>query len=191
MIPISPSPDAWIECVLEDFDSFLLDHASAEKKASGMALNLLSHYPDKPDLVSKMADLAIEELSHFKEVLKIIHERGLQPKDDEKDPYVNRFLKFMGKGTERYLVDRLLVAGIIEARGHQRFGIIAERLPSTQNSLKQFYHSITRSEERHATQFIELAKQYSNNIDVESRFEELISIEAEIVDSLPIRSALH
>ena len=33
-----PSPDAWLDAVLADFDSFLKDHASCEKKASGMAL---------------------------------------------------------------------------------------------------------------------------------------------------------
>ena len=78
MLKIKPSGTAWIECVLADFDSFLLDHASAEKKASGMAINMISHYPDKPFLVQRMAELAIEELNHFKEVIKLIHERNLQ-----------------------------------------------------------------------------------------------------------------
>ena len=29
----SPSPQAWTDCVLENFDTFLLDNAAAEKKA--------------------------------------------------------------------------------------------------------------------------------------------------------------
>jgi len=37
------TPDAWTQQVLADFDSFLLDHAAAEKKASGMAISMLSH----------------------------------------------------------------------------------------------------------------------------------------------------
>ena len=28
------TPSAWVDAVLADFDSFLLDHAAAEKKAS-------------------------------------------------------------------------------------------------------------------------------------------------------------
>ena len=40
---------------MADFDSFLLDHAAAEKKASGMAISMLSHYPDKVELVAAMA----------------------------------------------------------------------------------------------------------------------------------------
>ncbi|MAA49517.1 MAG: tRNA-(ms[2]io[6]A)-hydroxylase, partial [Gammaproteobacteria bacterium] len=48
LTPLNASPREWITCVLADFDAFLQDHASAEKKASGMALSMVSHYPDKP-----------------------------------------------------------------------------------------------------------------------------------------------
>ena len=58
----------WVEVVLADFNTFLSDHASAEKKASGMALSMASHYPDRPDILIAMTDLAIEELTHYKPV---------------------------------------------------------------------------------------------------------------------------
>ncbi len=58
--PLLPSPPAWSEAVLADFDSFLSDHASCEKKASGMALSVASHYPDRPRLLNAMAELAAE-----------------------------------------------------------------------------------------------------------------------------------
>ena len=76
---------------MSNFDSFLLDHAAAEKKASGMAMSMLSHYPDKVELVMAMADLAIEELSHYREVVKWIHRRGLLTAADKKDPYIIAF----------------------------------------------------------------------------------------------------
>ena len=41
---------AWLDTVLADFDAFLADHASCEKKASGMAMSMIAHYPDKPRL---------------------------------------------------------------------------------------------------------------------------------------------
>ena len=69
LTPLNASPREWITCVLADFDAFLQDHASAEKKASGMALSMVSHYPDKPALVRAMVDLAVEELNHYKEVI--------------------------------------------------------------------------------------------------------------------------
>lgn len=191
MIKLKPSNKAWIDCVLADFNSFLLDHASAEKKASGMAINMISHYPDKPFLVQRMAELAIEELNHFKEVIKLIHERNLQLAADEKDAYVNAMLAFIRNGKEVYLIDRLLIAGIVEARGYERFGLIAKHLPEKESSLKSFYLTITRSEERHAEQFIELANRYAEEVDVNKRLAELIACESEIIDSLPIRAALH
>ena len=71
------TPPEWTETVLADFDRFLLDHAAAEKKASGMAMSMVSHYPDKVDIVKTMTDLAVEELVHFKQVVKLIIARGL------------------------------------------------------------------------------------------------------------------
>ena len=44
--------------MVERFDQFLLDHAAAEKKAAGMALSMLSHYPDRARLVTAMSELA-------------------------------------------------------------------------------------------------------------------------------------
>src|SRR5262249_55228150 len=55
---------AWLDAVLRDFDSFLQDHANCERKASGSAMNMVSHYPDRKELVSAMIDLAREELQH-------------------------------------------------------------------------------------------------------------------------------
>ncbi len=61
---VSTSPD-WIDAVLKDFDAFLLDHASCERKASATALAFTTHYPDRPELVAAMIELAREELEHF------------------------------------------------------------------------------------------------------------------------------
>ena len=102
------TPQAWVDAVLADFDQFLLDHAAAEKKASGMAVSMLSHYPDKKNLVIAMADLAIEEMSHYREVVKLIHQRGHITSKDEKDPYVIEFRNHLRNGKEEYFLDRLL-----------------------------------------------------------------------------------
>ena len=71
------TPAAWTQAVMNDFDRFLQDHAAAEKKASGMALSMLSHYSDKRKLVRAMTDLALEEMIHFKQVMKLILDRGI------------------------------------------------------------------------------------------------------------------
>lgn len=183
------TPASWAENVISAMDEFLPDHAAAEKKASSMALTMVAHYPDKAELVQAMIDLALEELSHFRAVVKIMHQRGLRLLPDEKDPYVNALRKHMRDGTSQYLMDRLLIAGIIEARGAERFGLIAEALPG--GDLKRFYQSITRSEEAHQGLFIELAKMYCDEKEITLRLNELLTAEADIISELPFRPALH
>jgi len=183
------TPAAWTEAVLADFDRFLNDHAAAEKKASGMAMAMLSHYPDRPMLVDAMADLAIEELNHFREVLKLMNQRDLQLAPDEKDPYINDFRGVFRKGSDVYMLDRLIVAGIIEARGCERFGLVGEALEP--GPLKQFYQAIAASEAKHKDLFIHLAYEYFDSVVVEKRLDELLDFEAELVAKLPIRAALH
>jgi tRNA-(ms[2]io[6]A)-hydroxylase len=181
--------NAWADTVLADFDRFLQDHAAAEKKASGMAVSMLSHYPDRIELVSAMADLAVEELTHYREVVKWIHRRGGITAADEKDPYVIRFRECLRRGSEVYLLDRLLTAGIIEARGAERFALVAQALEP--GPLKTFYQAIARSEERHYELFKELAQRYFARDVVEQRWDELLEYEAQIVRTLPLRAALH
>jgi tRNA-(ms[2]io[6]A)-hydroxylase len=192
-MPNSPlryaTPTDWTEAVLADFDSFLLDHATAEKKASGMAISMLSHYPDRIELVAAMAELAIEELTHYREVLKWIHQRGLITAPDQKDPYVVEFRESIRQGKEVYLLDRLLIASIIEARGAERFALVASALAP--GPMKKFYQSIAHSEERHYELFLELARKYLDRDTIEQRWHELLDIEAAIVSNLPIRAALH
>ncbi len=184
-----PTPAAWTEAVINDFDTFLQDHAAAEKKASGMAMSMLSHYPDRVELVAAMTELAVEELVHFREVVKWLHKRGQLTTKDEKDPYVLALRDTMRQGSEVYLLDRLLTAAVIEARGAERFALIAEALEP--GGLKDFYKAIARSEQRHYTLFLDLAAVYFAQDVIEQRWGELLDFEAALIPTLPVRAALH
>tara|TARA_R110000823_G_scaffold295738_5_gene415639 strand:- start:21106 stop:21684 length:579 start_codon:yes stop_codon:yes gene_type:complete len=184
-----PTTPAWTELVLANFDRFLQDHAAAEKKASGMAISMLSHYPDRTELVAAMAELAVEELTHYREVVKWLHQRGQITTADTKDPYVTAFREVIRSGRDVYLLDRLLTASIIEARGAERFALVAGALD--QGPLQRFYQSIARSEERHFELFLDLAGRYFERADIDTRWDALLDIEAEIVMQLPLRPALH
>tara|TARA_R100000687_G_scaffold77588_1_gene70242 strand:+ start:147 stop:719 length:573 start_codon:yes stop_codon:yes gene_type:complete len=183
------TPPEWTTAVLENFDLFLLDHAAAEKKAAGMAISMASHYPDRPELVEAMADLAVEEMSHYREVVKIIHSRGGFTAADERDAYVNTLRKALRKGSDAYFLDRLLLGGVIEARGAERFGLIADVLES--GPLKRFYQSISRSEERHLTLFTDLAVKYFPPDTVRERLQDWLTLEAEVIAAQAHRPALH
>ena len=181
--------EQWIKTIMTDFDTFLLDHAACERKASAMAMSMVSHYPDKPDLVMAMADLAIEELAHFKQVLRHINARGLTLAADTKDPYIQAIRKHIRNGKDEYFMDRLLSAGIIEARGHEKFSIVAENLEP--GPLQTMYAIIAKAEAKHHQLFVDLAEKYFPKEVVAKRLDELLDIEAEIVKSLPHRVALH
>ncbi len=183
------TPDAWADGVIAAMEVFLPDHAAAEKKASSMAMTMVSHYPDRHELVTAMIDLALEELSHFRAVVKLMHGRGLILQPDEKDPYVNALRGHCRQGSELYLMDRLLVAAIVEARGAERFGMVAAALADP--DLKPFYEAITRSEHGHEKLFLQFAEKYFDAACVQARLEELLEAEAAIVRALPVRPMLH
>ncbi len=183
------TPSTWTDTVLADFDTFLQDHAAAEKKASGMALSMIAHYPDRLALVEALADLAVEELSHYREVIRWMLQRNVPLAADSKDDYVLAMRAQVRRGPEFYLLDRLLSCGIIEARGCERFGLVADALEP--GPLKNFYNAITRSESRHYALFLQLAALYYPADVVTTRTNELLDAEAEIVTGLDISAALH
>ncbi len=180
---------SWTTAVLADFDSFLLDHAGAEKKASGMAMSMALHYADKPDIVSAMIDLAIEELDHFREVVKIMATRNLQLQKDSKDTYINQLRKQLRNGKDDYFLDRLLLGGVIEARGAERFGLVAAALQ--EGELKTFYTAISGSEDRHRDLFIQLAGNHFTEPTIAARLDQWLDIEASLASTLTNRPALH
>ena len=186
---LAPTNPGWVDVVLGDFDRFLQDHASCEKKASGMALSLAAHYPDKPALVNAMVDLAVEELSHYREVVRLLVKRGLTIAPDTRDSYVRQLNALVRHGTDLYLLDRLLVASVIERRGHERFGLVAIALPAGTD--KKFFTALTQAEDRHWTVFLDLAREYFDRSDVESRLNSLVSEEAGIVAALPLEPRVH
>ena len=188
-LTLADTPEQWVHHVLQDFDTFLSDHASCEKKASGMAMNVAAHYPDQPVLLEAMVDLAVEELNHYREVMRLLLKRNVVPAADQKDPYVNALNQCIRRGTENFLLDRLLVGAVVEKRGSERFGIVAEHLQDPE--LQRFYRSITASEDRHWQLFVRLAEQHCPQQDIAGRLAQLAAAEAEIMLAQPFRAALH
>ena len=189
-LKLSNTSCEWLHSVQNNFDEFLIDHALNERKASASAMTLVAHYPDRAELVEVMIELAIEELNHFKQVMKIITSRKLIIENEKKDPYVNELRRHMKKSdSEAYLLDRLLSGAVIEARGEERFCLLAENL--SDQALRSFYARISASEARHFCLFLDLADKYFNRKTVEDRLSEWIEIEKLAIESLPITNRLH
>jgi tRNA 2-(methylsulfanyl)-N6-isopentenyladenosine37 hydroxylase len=182
------SPE-WVAAVLADFDAFLLDHAACERKASASALAFVAHYPDRPELVAECIGLAREELEHFQRVAGFVAGRGLVLAPDRRDAYMQALARLFRRGSDAYFLDRLLTAGVAEARGCERFGLVAAGLPP--GELKDFYRELARAEVRHQDLYIGLAGRYFPAADAEARLEEILDAEAEILAALPVRAALY
>jgi tRNA-(ms[2]io[6]A)-hydroxylase len=185
----TPTSAAWIAAVLADLDAFLLDHAANERKASASALALVAHYPDRRELVERLIALAIEELEHFRAVHARIAERGLTLAPDTRSEYLRRLAAEFREGSEPYFLDRLLTAAVVEARGCERFGLVAAALPD--GALRDFYRELARSEVRHHELYLGLAGAYFPDAEVEERLEEILEAESRVVAALPVRSALY
>jgi tRNA-(ms[2]io[6]A)-hydroxylase len=189
MLLKSSTPAAWIEAVLADFDAFLLDHAACERKASATAMTFIAHYPDRTELVRECLAVAREELEHFGRVWERLDARALVLEPDTKSPYMALLSREYRKGSDAYFLDRLLVTGIVEARGCERFGLVAAALPD--GELKDLYRDIARSEVRHQELYVELARKYFPPETVAARLDELLAVEARVVAQLPLRAAMY
>ena len=80
----------------------------------------------------------------------------------------------MRKQEPQRAVDRLLVAGLIEARSCERFHVLAEHVKDAE--LAEFYRSLFESEARHHTTYTRLAKHFAPEADVMSRLDELADV---------------
>ena len=185
----APTPNGWLAAVLEDFGAFLLDHAACERKASASAMAFVAHYPDRRALVEGCIALAQEELAHFEAVWRRLDARGLTLPPDTRSPYMERLSKEFRKGSDAYFLDRLLCAGIAEARGCERFGLVAGGLPPGED--RDFYREIARAEVRHQELYVRLAHAYFPAAEVEERLDALLAVEARVVGELPVRAALY
>lgn len=186
------TPKAWLDAVFSDFDAFLIDHAACERKASATGMSFVVRYPDRAPLIEPLIEFAREELEHFQIVYRLIAERGLQLGDDYKDPYVNALrAQCRGGQADALLLDRLVVAGVVEARGCERLFMVAEALTERDARLAEIYLDLARAESRHHGLFFRLARQLFSEADVAERATRVLDFEAELVAGLPHRAAVH
>ena len=184
------SSNAWINAVIADFDNFLMDHANCERKASAMAMSFVAKYPNRKEILGELIEIGIEELEHFKKVYQIMESRGIMlPHEIGQDLYINRLIELCRSGREERFMDRLLLASLVETRGAERFKLVYENIHKP--DLKSFYHKLWASEARHGEVFVRMCLNFFDEKSVYKRLGEMIEFEAEILESLPIKAALH
>ncbi|MEM7162158.1 MAG: tRNA-(ms[2]io[6]A)-hydroxylase [Bacteroidota bacterium] len=184
------TPKEWADQVIENMDSFLQDHADCERKASAMAMNFVAKCPDKVEIIPELIETALEELEHFQMVYQVMEKRGVKLMDKmPKDQYIQDLMGLCRSSTEERLMDRMLIASIVECRGAERFRLIAEALEESE--MKKFYKMLWTSEAKHGNIYVEMALNYWPEKEVYARLHELNAAEGEICAKLQWRPALH
>lgn len=185
-----PSKTEWLEAVMNDFDTFLQDHADCERKASAAAMSLVAKYPNRVEIIPDLIDTAVEELEHFQQVYALMESRGVQLLHSiPEDPYIKGLIKRMHSGLEERFLDRLLIGSVFETRGAERFRLIEEALEDP--DLKRFYKMLWTSEAKHGHIYVKMALHYFPEEYVYKRLEWWIQQEGKVIESLEIRPALH
>ncbi|AUP77210.1 tRNA-(ms[2]io[6]A)-hydroxylase [Flavivirga eckloniae] len=186
-----PTDPRWVNIVEKNIEEILTDHAFCEQKATSTAISLIVSFPEYTELVQEMTALVKEEMSHFKMVHDKIIERGWVLGRDRKDDYVIQLVKFFPKGGSRttQLVHRLLYAALIEARSCERFRLLSEELKDKE--LATFYRNLMVSEANHYTMFLGFARKYGDKKEVDTKWQQLLEYEAEIMSNLGKKETVH
>ncbi len=180
----------WVHVILDNFDDFLADHADCERKASAMAMGFVAKFADREEIIPPMIQLALEELTHFRQVYEIMKRRGVKlPASFENDPYVNALLKLCRNGRDERFLDKLIVTSIVESRGAERFRIVSQALKDPE--LKAFYRTLYSAEAKHGNLFVNLAELYFDRKTIDKRLDELLREEARVIKTLAWRPSLH
>ena len=180
MLHLKSETDArWFAQIDADLDSVLIDHAHCEKKAAGTALNLMFAYVEDLELCREMTEIVTEELEHFHMVIELLDARGIAFRRLTPSAYGRRLNDLVQKQEPQRAVDRLLVAGLIEARSCERFKALAAYVDDPE--LEAFYQGLFESEARHHTTYTKLAMHYASEAEVLGRLDELSIEEARIL----------
>lgn len=176
----APTAARWLAQVDAHLDEVLIDHAHCEKKAAGVAMNLLFSYVDHVDLARSMTEIVNEELEHFRLVLDLLQRREIPFRKLSPSSYGARLHELIRKDEPGRAVDRLLVAGLIEARSCERFSALADHVADEE--LAAFYRSLFESEARHHSTYVRLACDFMPEDAVRDRLRTLAAAEAAIID---------
>jgi tRNA 2-(methylsulfanyl)-N6-isopentenyladenosine37 hydroxylase len=184
-----PTSQEWVEQAIANLDTILLDHSHCERKAAGVALNLMFRYPAHTKLVRMLTAIAREELDHFEQVNQRLEQRDIALGPLAAPPYGADLSSHIRKQEPDRLLDSLLVSGLIEARSHERLGLLGDFCPDRE--LAKFYRSLMASEARHYGVYWILATTYFDRDLVMQRLEELSLVESELLEILHPEPRIH
>lgn len=182
---------SWAEIAENDLQQILTDHAFAEQKAASNAVSIIINYSEETEMVQAMSEIAIEEMQHFKMVHDLMIARGMILGREQKNDYAKHLHSFFQKTNDRTdaLIQRLLIAALIEARSCERFKVFSENLEDQE--LSSFYKDLMASEANHYTTFLGFARKYQDRKIVDKKWEGLLAYEANFMKNRGKKARVH
>lgn len=174
------TPPQWISAAAGSLPVLLIDHANCEKKAAGAAMNLMYRYIDKPAMMMQLSRLAREELRHFEQVLGILQARDIEYVYVSPARYAGELRKAVRTFEPGRLIDMLIVGALVEARNCERFEKLVDVVDA---ELSAFYASLLKSEARHFETYLEMARQFAGEEDLEARISHFLQLERRLIES--------
>lgn len=182
---------SWAEVAKDNLQQILTDHAFAEQKAASNAVSIIINYSEETELVAAMSDIAIEEMEHFRMVHQLMIKRGYILGREQHNDYAKKLQGFFPKTKDRTdaLIQRLLVAALIEARSCERFKVFSENMDDEE--LSAFYKDLMISEANHYTLFLGFARAYQDRKVVDEKWAALLAFEAEMMKERGTTAKVH
>ena len=189
------TPSAWATAVLESPLALLNDHAHLEKKAASNALELLNRWPEPSppeNWVTAMTAVARDEVEHLAVVTRLLARRGGRLARQHANPYAADLHKLVRKGLGRgELIDRLMISSLIEARSCERFLLLASAALESDAELAKLYKALWSSEHGHYLSFLQLAEQIEPSHVVSTRWNQMLDLEAKLIQQQPPGPRMH
>ncbi len=186
---INKTSEDWIDLAISNPMEILLDHAHCERKAAGVALQLMFRYVNEPGLSEVLSPIAREELEHFERVLSILNSRGRKLQKLASPPYGSILAKKICKDEPIRMLDSFLVAGLIEARSHERMTLLSIHSPDLE--LRNLYADLLKSEARHFGIYWKLADERFDRNILTSRWEALAKVESDALLEMHQEPRMH
>jgi tRNA-(ms[2]io[6]A)-hydroxylase len=172
-------PDSWLPKIRARLGEVLIDHAHLERKAATTALNL-EKYRELYGHVRELNAIAVEELQHFDQVLRLLEERGIPFGQPMRSPWINKMMAAVRKGRREQVIDHLVVCSLIEGRSCEKFQILAGGVRDLDPALADFYASLVESEGNHYATYQIMARGIDED-ETRRRLDFFLDLDAELI----------
>lgn len=180
---------AWVAEVERDPIALLSDHAHCELKAAASAHALIAKNPDHHELARALTEVVIEEMEHFAIVLKELESRGGTLGEQTENAYASSLHKGSAATRNSLVLDRLVIAHLIEARSLERFHLLSHH--ATDERLRSLFAELLPSEAAHQGMYAKFAREIFGREAAEARIAELRALEGRVMNELPPGPTVH